>query len=178
MQGHLRTLAATIVVGMMWTTIIVGQSSRGDVRTAPSPRDLDRYISELHKAFYPEPVAPGLVVVVVKDSRVILLKGFGYADLEAKRPVDPQTVFYIASSAKPFFGLTAALLDHKGLIDLDAPLSTYLPGVKLQPPLSPDKARRHNFANCWERTLRQRRAASSHTVMSATRSRASLWSPL
>jgi CubicO group peptidase (beta-lactamase class C family) len=138
MQRYLKTLSATILLGVMWATTIVGQSSRGDVRTAQSSRDLDRFISDLHKAFYPEPVAPGIVVVVVKDSRVIFLKGFGYADLEAKRPVTPQTVFYIASSAKPFFGLTAALLDHKELIDLDAPLSTYLPGVKLQPPLSLD----------------------------------------
>lgn len=40
--------------------------------------------------------------------------------------------------AHPFFGLTSALLEHKGMIDLNAPLSTYLPGVKLQSPLSAD----------------------------------------
>jgi CubicO group peptidase (beta-lactamase class C family) len=138
MQRHLRRLAATVLLSVMWANIIVGQSNRVDVRTAQRTPDLDRYISDLHKAYYPEPIAPGIVVVVVKDSRVIFLKGFGYADLEAKRPVTPQTVFYIASSTKPFFALTSALLDHKGVFDLDAPLSRYLPGVKLQPPLAPD----------------------------------------
>jgi CubicO group peptidase (beta-lactamase class C family) len=138
MQRHSKRIASTILLGVLCATVIFGQSSRGDVRTAQKPPDLERYISDLHKAFYPEPVAPGIVVVVVKDSRVILLKSFGYADLEAKRPVTPQTVFYIASSAKPFFALTTALLDHKGMIDLNAPLSRYLPDVKLQPPLSPD----------------------------------------
>jgi CubicO group peptidase (beta-lactamase class C family) len=69
---------------------------------------------------------------------VILLKGYGYADIESKRPVTPQTAFYIASSTKPFFALAVALLDQKGQLSLDAPLSTYLPNLKLQAPLSAD----------------------------------------
>jgi CubicO group peptidase (beta-lactamase class C family) len=54
--------------------------------TAATAQDLEGYVSQFHKALYPEAVAPGIAVVVVKDSRVILLKGFGYADIEAKRP--------------------------------------------------------------------------------------------
>jgi CubicO group peptidase (beta-lactamase class C family) len=114
-------------------------------KTRPTAEDLDQYLAQLYKAFYPDAVAPGIAVAVVKDSRVLLVRGFGYADVEAKRPVTPQTVFYIASSAKPFFALTAALLDHKTQIDLDAPLTKYLPEVKLQSPLSAENITLRNL---------------------------------
>ena len=145
MHATLRTLLATLLLSTACVGTVFAQPKRDDLRTGRSSVELDRYISEFHKALYPEQIAPGIVVVVVKDSRVILLKGFGYADLEAKRPATPQTAFYIASSTKPFFALTAALLDHKGIIDLDAPLRRYLPDVKLQAPLSPDTIKLRNL---------------------------------
>ena len=134
MHSRLKRPLSLIVSSMICFTTSFAQSKN----TPSTAQVLDRYISQVHKAFYPEPVAPGIAVVVVKDSRVILLKGFGYADIEAKRPVTPQTTFYIASSTKPFFALTAALLDHRSVIDLDAPLSNYLPQAKLQSPFTTD----------------------------------------
>jgi CubicO group peptidase (beta-lactamase class C family) len=74
----------------------------------------------------------------VRDTQVIYAKGFGWADVEAQRPVTPETIFYIASTTKSFTGLAAVLLDEQGRLDLDAPLSRYLPAAKLQAPLNPD----------------------------------------
>ena len=82
--------------------------------------------------------APGMAVAVVRDTQVIYAKGFGWADVEARRPVTPETIFYIASTTKSFTGLAAALLDEQGRIDLDAPLSRYLRTARLQPPLNAD----------------------------------------
>jgi CubicO group peptidase (beta-lactamase class C family) len=81
---------------------------------------------------------PGMGVVVVKDTQIIYMKGFGQADVENKRPFTPSTVFYIASTTKSFTGLTAAVLDQKKQFSLDAPLKQYLPGVQLQAPLNAD----------------------------------------
>jgi CubicO group peptidase (beta-lactamase class C family) len=83
-------------------------------------------------------LAPGLGVVVVRDTQILYVKGFGFADAEARRPVTPQTVFYVASTTKAFTGLAAAILDGQGRFRLDAPYSRYLPGVKLKAPLDPD----------------------------------------
>ncbi len=83
-------------------------------------------------------LAPGMSIAVVRDTQVIYAKGFGWADVEAQRPVTPETIFYIASTTKSFTGLAAVLLDEQGRLDLDAPLSRYLPAAKLQAPLSPD----------------------------------------
>ena len=83
-------------------------------------------------------LAPGMAVAVVRGEDVAFLAGYGSADLEAGRPVTSETPFYIASSTKSFTGTAAAILATRGLLDLDAPLSAYLPDVTLQAPLSAD----------------------------------------
>lgn len=81
---------------------------------------------------------PGMGVVVVRDTQIIYMKGFGHADVENNRPFTPKTVFYIASTTKSFTGLTAAVLDQKKQFSLDAPLKQYLPNIQLQAPLNAD----------------------------------------
>lgn len=132
-----KKVLSVLLLGVLWTSGVSAQSNTN--------ADLDRFITELHKAVYSGAVAPGVAVVVVKDSRVILLKGYGYADVESKRPITPQSAFYIASSTKSFFALAVALLDQKGQVSLDAPLSSYLPNLKLQAPLSADTIKLRNL---------------------------------
>ncbi|MCH8020104.1 serine hydrolase [candidate division KSB1 bacterium] len=89
----------------------------------------------IEKAFALD-MTPGLAVAVVKGNDTIYARGFGYADIEAKRRVTPETMFYIASTTKSFTAFAAALLHHRGELDLDQPLSGYLPKLRLQTPLS------------------------------------------
>lgn len=130
-----------ITAAVLITTLLLTFPNRATHAQSPSvlsTTQLHESIAQLYKAAYSEEIAPGFAVAVVKDNQVMYLEGFGYSDLEAKRKVTRDTVFYIASSAKAFFGLTAALLDEEKKIDLDAPLSRYLPNLKMQPPLSTD----------------------------------------
>jgi CubicO group peptidase (beta-lactamase class C family) len=83
-------------------------------------------------------LAPGLAIAVVKGDERVYARGFGHADRTTKRPVTPETVFYVASTTKSFTALAAALLHERKAIDLDAPMGRYLKGVRLQPPLSAD----------------------------------------
>jgi CubicO group peptidase (beta-lactamase class C family) len=77
-------------------------------------------------------------VSIVHGDDIVFAKGYGYADRENRRTVTPDTLFYIASTTKSFTALTASLLAARGLLDLNAPLSHYLPGVALAAPLSAD----------------------------------------
>ena len=95
-------------------------------------------IDSVVAALFALDAAPGMAVVVVRDTGPIYMKGFGYADLESRRPVTPQTVFYVASTTKSFTGLAAAMLDRQRRISLDAPIGRYLPRLRLQSPLNPD----------------------------------------
>ena len=82
--------------------------------------------------------SPGLGVVVVRDTQIIYLKGAGYADAERRVPFSRNTEFYIASTTKSFTGLAAAILAQRGVWNLDAPVSRYLPELRLKAPLDPD----------------------------------------
>ena len=85
------------------------------------------------------PVTPGLAVAVVEGDRVIFAEGFGYRDVARRLPVTAHTQFYIASTTKSFTATTAKLLAAEGKIDLDVPVKTYLPELKLPPPLAPEQ---------------------------------------
>jgi len=69
----------------------------------------------------------GGVVVVVKDGQVLLEKGFGYADVEKKKPVDPQATLFRPGSVSKLFTWTAVMqLVEQGKLDLDADVNQYL----------------------------------------------------
>ena len=53
---------------------------------------------------------PGLTLSVVSSGRVLLERGFGFADVESKRRVDTQTLFPIASTTKSFTVTLLAML--------------------------------------------------------------------
>lgn len=72
---------------------------------------------------------PGIAVAVQQGAKVIYSKGFGYADVEHRVPVTPETVFPIGSITKTMTGLAVTQLITEGKIDLDAPAGKYVPGL-------------------------------------------------
>ncbi len=71
--------------------------------------------------------AAGAVVVVVKDGKVLTQRGFGYADVGARRPVDPETTLFRQASVSKLMTWTAVMqLVEQGKIDLDRDINAYL----------------------------------------------------
>ena len=71
--------------------------------------------------------AAGAVVVVVKDGKVLTQRGFGYADVGARRPVDPETTLFKQASVSKLITWTAVMqLVEQGKIDLDRDINAYL----------------------------------------------------
>lgn len=69
----------------------------------------------------------GAVIVVVKDGHVVLSKGYGYADVAAKKPVDPATTMFRVASVSELFTWTAVMqLAEQHKLDLDADINHYL----------------------------------------------------
>ena len=69
----------------------------------------------------------GAVVSVVKDGQVLFQKGYGYADVEEKKPVLPgQTLFRPGSISKLFTATAVMQLVEQGKVDLDRDVNDYL----------------------------------------------------
>ena len=69
----------------------------------------------------------GVTVSVVDAGRVLFEKGYGYADVARKVPVDPQRTPFVLGSLSKVFTWTAVLqLVEQGRLDLDADVNTYL----------------------------------------------------
>ena len=69
----------------------------------------------------------GAVVVVLKDGETVVQKGYGYSDVAARKPVDPEKTLFRAGSVSKLYTWTAVMqLVEQGKIDLDAGVNTYL----------------------------------------------------
>lgn len=70
---------------------------------------------------------PGLSVAVGAGGKVVWTEGFGWADLEKKVPVSPETRFRIGTASTPLTSAAVGLLLEKGRLALDAKIQTYVP---------------------------------------------------
>lgn len=70
---------------------------------------------------------PGVAVAVIRDGRVLLAKGYGEANVEHHVPVTRATLFQSGSVGKQFTAVAVMLAVEAGQLDLDAPLTRYLP---------------------------------------------------
>ena len=77
---------------------------------------------------------PGLSLVVVKDDKVILARGFGVRDRERNLPVTPDTLFAIGSATKAFTSMTAVMGADEGRLSLADSPKKYLPYFALRDP--------------------------------------------
>ena len=68
---------------------------------------------------------PGISAVIIKDQKVVWARGFGFADLEKRIPVTPDTLFHLASITKTFGATLIMQLVEQGKLSLDEPVSRY-----------------------------------------------------
>lgn len=69
----------------------------------------------------------GAVTVVVSKSKVLHLECDGYADVAGKKPMTPDTLFWIASMTKPVTGTALLMLQDEGKFKVSDPVAKYIP---------------------------------------------------
>ncbi len=72
---------------------------------------------------------PGLAIAVVDDQGVLWAEGFGFTHTDRRVPVTPDTIFSIQSMSKTFTAAGVLMAVQDGLLDLDTPITTYLPDL-------------------------------------------------
>ncbi len=70
---------------------------------------------------------PGLSIGIIYKNQIILHQTYGYANLEERLPTRKETGYRIASFSKTFSAIAAMQLTEQGKLNLDVPVSTYLP---------------------------------------------------
>ena len=69
----------------------------------------------------------GLSIALVDGDRTVWARGFGFADRANGVPVTADTLFHIGSTSKSMAAAAVMQLVEQGRVDLDAPLSRYVP---------------------------------------------------
>jgi CubicO group peptidase (beta-lactamase class C family) len=101
--------------------------------------DVGARLDSVMKAALAEGAAPGAALAVGRYGRLVHERGYGRVDVPpTAAPVNDSTLFDLASLTKVVATTTAAmLLEEAGVLDLDRPVSAYLPEFGLLPPPPP-----------------------------------------
>jgi CubicO group peptidase (beta-lactamase class C family) len=98
--------------------------------------DFPGYVDKLMLEWH----VPGAALGVVKDGKIIYMRGFGFRDLENKLEADEKTLFCIGSCTKAFTSLGAAVLVDDGKLHWDTPIIEYVPDFRLYDPYATNHA--------------------------------------
>jgi CubicO group peptidase (beta-lactamase class C family) len=74
----------------------------------------------------------GAVLLVADKEKVLAIETVGYADVAAKKQMEPDNLFWIASQSKPITATALMMLVDEGKVKLDDPVEKYLPEFKGQ----------------------------------------------
>ena len=75
---------------------------------------------------------PGMSILIVKNNKTILNKGYGFSNIKKKSKVTPNTRFEIASNTKAFTGYAIMQLVEAHKINLNDKVSHYIPGFYMK----------------------------------------------
>lgn len=89
---------------------------------------LDKYVNDALTDWQ----IPGVAVCIVKNGKVVLMKGFGVKELNGTGKVDENTLFMIGSNTKAFTATALAMLDAEKKISLDDNVTKWIPQFKLE----------------------------------------------
>ncbi len=86
---------------------------------------------------------PAVSIALVDGDRIVWAQGFGFADPARRRPATAETVYRVGSVSKLFTDLGIMQLAERGEVDLDRPVSAYLPDFKPRNPFPKAITLRH-----------------------------------
>ena len=139
-QSRMRLLLSLLLAAAFISSPIFsevqGQSQIDSQGSTQSP-DLSSKIAVIEKIIEDkrkEQGVPGVAVVIIKDDKVVLQKGFGLRDVDRNLPVTPETLFAIGSCTKAFTAMAAVISADEYKLSLDDSPKRYLPYFKMQDP--------------------------------------------
>jgi CubicO group peptidase (beta-lactamase class C family) len=122
------TLAAALALAAARPVAAQVAAQPAPPRQGPTdPKEVEAFVDGLMAAYLRDKHIAGATVTVVRDTAILLAKGYGVADVAARTPVDPRTTLFRIGSISKLFTWTAVMqLVEQGKLNLDADINTYL----------------------------------------------------
>jgi CubicO group peptidase (beta-lactamase class C family) len=111
-----------LVLGQVGSAQVPGQVSEKHLTVK-----IDKLLSDVYK-----PGQPGAAVLVKKQGKVILRKGYGLANLELNVPAEPDMIFRLGSITKQFTAVAVLMLSEEGKLSLQDEITKFLPDYPTQ----------------------------------------------
>ena len=130
-------LVCLVLNGSVTTSALSNRILDDQARTYPQKQvlaagDLEAFTDELISRQLDEYHIAGASVSIVRDGKIELTKGYGYANIAKQIPISPsETIFRIGSTSKLFTWTAVMQLAEQGKIDLNADVNTYLPDFQI-----------------------------------------------
>ncbi len=122
----LSSLTSLSPLSSLPTAVLLSLLSAAPAVSAQTPPDLTS-LDSLITARLTATGTPGASVAVVAGGQLVYAKGFGVANVESGERVTAETLFRIGSVTKMFTGALLVQLAETGKVDLQAPISRYVP---------------------------------------------------
>ncbi len=154
----MRVNVVTVVIGILLIagSLTVGSilggcsnpADTGDGSTGPQYQEVATDLDEAwHEAFtlldrfaqqqVDEWALPGVAIALTDADRLLGVWTYGFANLDARTPVRPDTLFLMGSIGKSFTAVAVLQEHERGTIDLHAPVQNYLPWFEVESELPP-----------------------------------------
>jgi CubicO group peptidase (beta-lactamase class C family) len=98
---------------------------------AAAPKSALEGFDQLAESMIEDWNLPGIAIAIVAGGEVVFAKGFGFRDVEARKPMTPDTLFSIGSTTKAMTTTVLGMLVDDGKVEWDTPVRTYLPAFDL-----------------------------------------------
>ena len=129
MTGKFLITAATVLFLVFLAA--AGQLA-DDVPSLDDRADLEAFIDGIMHIHLASHHIAGATLSIVKDGRVFLAKGYGFADVEKQTPVSPERTLFRPGSVSKLITWTAVMqLVSEGKIDLNADINSYLKSFQI-----------------------------------------------
>jgi len=127
-RGVWRNLTlAGIIILLAGCRPVVAPTSQPETTMPAITQEQTDAIDAVVEGMMAELGVPGTALGIVQDGELVYGKGYGVTEIGADNPVTPQTIFSTASVAKTLTAIAVMQLVEAGKIELDAPVTTYLP---------------------------------------------------
>ncbi|MGB6865030.1 MAG: serine hydrolase domain-containing protein [Candidatus Aminicenantaceae bacterium] len=108
------------------------QSALEESLVLPARAELESFVDGIMAVHMKDNHIAGATFSCVKDGEIFLAKGYGYADVKKRKPVDPNRTMFRPGSVSKLITWTAVMqLVEQGKIDLNADVNTYLEEFKI-----------------------------------------------